>query len=216
MPTMDTTGGASGGGSDWGSAVGGALSGIGSVWASYQNAESQRQANSANIASAREQMAFQERMYGSRYQQQMADMKKAGLNPMLAFSQSPGSAPSGAAGNSSGASVESPISPAITAYTAMQTAKANVDVAKTQALKNIQDTNTSAAQEAKLGIETQVIGKDIPKSDIINKLYKFGSEKFDQIKNTNARQLMHRFMGDVPSPIHLKQIPQIKEGRTQP
>lgn len=58
MPTMDTTGGASGGGSDWGSAVGGALSGIGSVWASYQNAESQRQANAANIASAREQMSF--------------------------------------------------------------------------------------------------------------------------------------------------------------
>lgn len=210
MPTMDTTGGATGGSSDWGSAVGGALAGIGSVWAGYKNMEAQREANAANIASAREQMAFQERMYSSRYQNQMDDMKKAGLNPMLAFSQSPGSAPSGAAGNSSAATVESPISPAVTAITAMQTAKANVDVQKTQALKNIQDTQTSAAQAKKLGVETTVIGKDIPKADIMNKIYKFGSEKVDQIKNTNARQLFHSIMGDVPQPKYLKTIPEGK------
>lgn len=65
--------------------------GIGAASSAY----GQRQANQANIELARERMAFQERMYGSRYQMQMADMRKAGLNPILAFAGAPG-APGGA------------------------------------------------------------------------------------------------------------------------
>lgn len=51
--------------------------------------------NRQNQKNAHEQMDFQKYMYQNRYQMQVADLMAAGLNPMLAYTQSPGSAPSG-------------------------------------------------------------------------------------------------------------------------
>jgi len=53
-------------------------------------------ANAQAQASADRQMQFQERLSGSAYQRAMDDMRKAGINPMLAISQGGASTPSGA------------------------------------------------------------------------------------------------------------------------
>jgi len=55
----------------------------------------QDSANETNIQLGREQMEFQERMSSSAYQRAVQDMQKAGLNPMLAYSQGGASSPVG-------------------------------------------------------------------------------------------------------------------------
>jgi len=81
-------------------------------------------ANSARAAESAENRAFQERMSNTAYQRGMADMKAAGLNPMLAYSQGGASVPTG-----SMASFENPFASAASAFSAIQTSGAAAESA---------------------------------------------------------------------------------------
>ena len=106
----------------------------------------QRSANAANAQLAHNQMQFQERMSRTAYQRQVADMKAAGINPMLSAKMGGASTPSG--------------------QTAVMqnTAKAGIEGAMMVAnLKNMQATARRTNAEANVIEET---GMDKAHSDI--------------------------------------------------
>ncbi|QCQ84819.1 DNA pilot protein [Blackfly microvirus SF02] len=108
-------GAAAGATSSIGQYLGPAASLIGGATSAGLNYAGQQQTNVANAQQAQNQMDFQERMSDTAYQRATADMKAAGLNPMLAYSQGGASSPGGAQatmGNSLGAAATSATSAA--------------------------------------------------------------------------------------------------------
>lgn len=121
----------------------------------------QKSANKTNVALSREQMAFegeqaqkqmdfQERMRGTQYQTAIGDMKAAGLNPMLAYSQGGAGTPTGAMARGNVARVEN--SASVGMASAMQAASVAQSMAQ---VRNVEaQTKNVEANTAKTKSET--------------------------------------------------------------
>ncbi len=124
-------------------AAGAALAG--GIMTNRSNAAISEKQMQFNSAQAARQMEFQERMSNTSYQRGMADMRLAGLNPILAYKQGGAGSPSGAAGAGAGIPAHNVLGDATSAY--MQARQVSAGVKNTEADTKLKDANSAFREE---------------------------------------------------------------------
>lgn len=162
--------------------VTGGLSLLGGIGSNLWTDKRQEDAQAFNAEQAQQNREFQERMSSTAYQRGMADMKAAGLNPILAYQKGPASSPTGAAASTSYSPASDVVTPAVNSAMAAKRLTSEID--------NMQATNANLrtqndvykAQIAQIGSQVQntVADTQLKKAALGEVLKKAGVADFDK------------------------------------
>ncbi|UYD39199.1 MAG: DNA pilot protein [Wigfec virus K19_141] len=139
------------------------------------DARAQERANKENKLEAQINREFQERMSSTAYQRAMDDMKKSGLNPMLAYQQGGASVPSGSQATVQSASKTGLAAAGLQAYTGISAARSQIQNANTAQAQSESSISLQAAQSANALASTEKTQADTVKT-------------IDSIKNQKAQR----------------------------
>jgi len=145
-------------------AGGAALQYFGQQQANAANASNMGATNAMSQEMAIENLKFQERMSNTAHQREVADLKAAGLNPILSMGGSGASTPGGSSPSFQSATMENP-------FEGLSTAAKEIAALKLQAKKQESEIDLIDSQKKKADMETKVMSKGIPEADIKNEIW---------------------------------------------